>query len=102
MSNGPQDPLGTELWVIMSKKGTSSAYSADITSERTRRAATNHGPSQEKGQGTAGYGSVKGTNTCTSATFFFFFFFLRPGWQRKRGVLALGVEVNRSFCAFVS
>ena len=50
MSNGPQDPLGTERWVIMSTKGTSSACSADklATSERTRRAATNHGPSQER------------------------------------------------------
>ena len=50
MSNGPQDPLGTEQWMVMSTKGTSSACSADITSERTRRAATNHGPSQEKGK----------------------------------------------------
>ena len=52
MSNGPQDPLGTERRVIMSTKGTSSACSADklATSERTRRAATNHGPSQEKGK----------------------------------------------------
>ena len=50
MSNGPQDPLGIERWVIMSPKGTTSACSADITSERTRRAATNHGPSQEKGK----------------------------------------------------
>ena len=52
MSNGPQDPLGTERWVIMSTKGTSSACSADklATSERTRRAATNHGPSEEKGK----------------------------------------------------
>ena len=94
MSNRPQDPLGTERWVIMSTKGTSSACSADITSERTRRAATNHGPSQEKGQGPASYGSVKGTNSCTCATSIFFFFF--------RGVLALGVGVNRTFCAFVS
>ena len=108
MSNGPQDPLGTERWVIVSTKGTSSACSADITSDRTRRAATNHGPSQEKGQGAAGYGSVKETNTCTYATSIFVFFFLsfflfsRPGWQRKRGVLALGVGVNGSVCAFVS
>ena len=29
---------------------TSSARRADITSERTRRDATNHGPSQEKGR----------------------------------------------------
>ena len=52
MSNGPQDPLRTERWVIMSTKGTSSACSADklATSERTRRAATNHGPSQTKGK----------------------------------------------------
>ena len=50
MLNGPQDPLGTERWVIMSTKGTTSACSADITSERTRRAATDHGPSQEKGK----------------------------------------------------
>ena len=50
MSNGPQDPLGTERWVVMSTKGTSSACSADITSERIRREATNHGPSQEKGR----------------------------------------------------
>jgi hypothetical protein len=49
-------------------EGASSACSADITCERTRRGATNHGPSQEKGQGAAGYGSVKGTNTCTYAT----------------------------------
>ena len=48
MSNGPQDSLGTERWVIMSTKGTTSACSADITSERTGCAATNHGPSQEK------------------------------------------------------
>ena len=48
MSNGPQNPLGTERWVIMSTKGTSSACSADITRERTRRAASNRGPSQEK------------------------------------------------------
>ena len=98
MSNEPQNPLGTERWVIMSTKGTSSACSADITSERTRRAATNHGPSQEKRQGAAGYGSVKGTITCTYATSIFFFFFS----QRKRGLLALGVGVDRSFCAFVS
>ena len=26
----------------------------------------------------------------------------RRGWQRKRGVLAIGVGVNRLFCAFVS
>ena len=50
MSNGPQNPLGTERWVILSTKGTTSACSADTTSERTRRAATNHGPSQEKGK----------------------------------------------------
>ena len=52
MSNGPQDSLETERWVIMSTKGASSACSADklATSERTRRAATNHGPSQEKGK----------------------------------------------------
>ena len=50
MSNEPQDPLGTKRWVIMPTKGTTSSCSADITSERTRRAATNHGPSQEKGK----------------------------------------------------
>ena len=37
-------------------------------------------------------------NTCAYATSNF----PRPGWQRKRGVLALGVGVSRSFCAFVS
>ena len=31
-SNGPLDSLGTERWVIMFTKGTSSACSADITS----------------------------------------------------------------------
>ena len=98
ISNGPQDPLGTERWVIMSTKGTTSACSADITSEQTRRAATNHGLIQEKGQGAAGYGSVKGANTCTYARSNC----PRQGWQRKRGVLALGVGVNRSFCAVVS
>ena len=51
MSNGPQDPLGAERWVIMSTKGTTaSCSSTDITSERTRRAVTNHVPSQEKGK----------------------------------------------------
>ena len=77
MSNGPQDPLGTERWVIMSTKGTSSASSADklATSERTRRAATKPRSKPRKGRGAAGYGNVKGTNTCTYATSIFFFFF---------------------------
>ena len=41
---------------------------------------------------------MKGTNTCTYATSNC----PRQGWHWKRGVLALGVGVNRSFCTFVS
>ena len=84
--------------MIVSTKGTTSAGSAELASEQTRRAAKNYSSSQKKGQGAAGYGSVKGNEN----VYVRYGQLSTTGVAGKCGVIALGVGVNTLVCAFVS
>ena len=68
-----------------------------LTSERTRRVSTNHGPSQEKGK-------VSGLWEHEENEYVYVRYgqLSTTGVARKCGAITLGVKVERLICAFAS